>query len=99
LTHRDGAVLEVAGGDSVALEAQLGALDGVASVKAEPLNGFVRLEVSTPGKDLRPELARLAVQAGANLLRLDASGVNLHELFLKLTAPVAKAEEKVEEAA
>jgi ABC-2 type transport system ATP-binding protein len=62
----------------------LESIPGVTSVAAgsEPN----RFEVSTsPGRDLRPEIARAIVEAGLDLLELGSAGVSLEEIFLQLT--------------
>jgi ABC-2 type transport system ATP-binding protein len=101
LTHRDGAVADVAGGDAEGMKAALAAIEGVTEVTVSAGEaGLTRIEVATtPGKDVRSELARIALDKGANLHRLDSASVNLHELFLSLTNPAAAVVAEVEEAA
>lgn len=89
LTRRDGAVIEFCGGDSVALRAAIQGLEGVTSISEKTDAGLVRFEVDTPGVDLRSAIAKLAVDQGANLRKLDSASVNLHELFLTLTNPAS----------
>jgi ABC-2 type transport system ATP-binding protein len=101
LTRREGAVLEFAGGDTDGIRAAAEVLEGVKSVSVTGDDGLTRLEVETPGADLRSALARIVIERGANLRKLDTSNVNLHELFLTLTNPAAQqsVESSVEEAA
>jgi ABC-2 type transport system ATP-binding protein len=66
------------------VNASLQDLSGVTHVsQSEEANLF---EVSTsPGRDLRPEIARRLVGAGFDLLELGTTGVSLEEIFLQLT--------------
>jgi hypothetical protein len=91
----------VAGGDAEGMKAALAAIEGVTEVTVSAGEaGLTRIEVATtPGKDVRSELARIALDKGANLHRLDSASVNLHELFLSLTNPAAAVVAEVEEAA
>ena len=68
------------------------ALDGVLAVEAEA-DGAYRVE-SGRERDLREEVARVAVESGAGLLELAGVAVSLEEVFLRLTT-----EERKEEAA
>ncbi len=66
------------------LKPLLESISGVTGVAAgaEPN----RFEVSTsPGRDLRPDIARKIVEAGVDLLELGSAGVSLEEIFLQLT--------------
>ncbi len=101
LTRRDGVVAEVSGGDAEALRESLAWIEGVKAVKSESAGGLTTFEIMTPGVDLRPTIARVLVEKGANLRKLDTANVNLHELFLTLTNPAAQSpiESTTEEAA
>ncbi|WP_051669594.1 ABC transporter ATP-binding protein [Bryobacter aggregatus] len=95
LTRRNGALLEVTvpagAADSALLTAPFAHLAGVSGAQASPLEqGLWRIEVDTANDaDIRPQLAQIALSQGWNLYRLDSTSVNLHELFLSLTSPVA----------
>jgi len=62
---------------------KLMALDGVLDVEAED-DGRVRVE-SQLDRDVREDVARVAVESGAGLLELTGVAVSLEEVFLKLT--------------
>lgn len=89
LTRRDGVLMEFSGGDAESLRAKLQGLAGVSTISETADNGLTRLEIDTPGSDLRSEVAKLAIESGVNLLKLDSASVNLHELFLRLTNPAS----------
>ncbi|MGZ3444702.1 MAG: ABC transporter ATP-binding protein [Myxococcaceae bacterium] len=78
-------------GPAEAVAAALRAVPGVrgVSVEAAP-GGRALLRVEAPD-ELRPELARAAVGAGARLFRLDVSTDRLESLFLKLAGRGASA--------
>ncbi len=102
LTERSGAVLEIASGDVETLKKAIEAIEGVVKVGVtETAEGLKRVEVDTaPGLEMRSALARVAIESGADLRKLDSASVNLHELFLKLTNPVtAPVDEVVAEGA
>lgn len=89
LTRRDGVLMEFSGGDAESLRGKLQGLAGVSTISETADNGLTRLEIDTPGSDLRSEVAKLAIESGVNLLKLDSASVNLHELFLRLTNPAS----------
>ncbi len=62
---------------------RLRALDGVLAVDPET-DGAYRVE-SRQDRDLREEVARVAVESGAGLLELAGVAVSLEEVFLRLT--------------
>lgn len=66
------------------LKPLLESIPGVTGVsQGDDINGF---EVTTsPGRDLRPEIARKVVDAGMDLFELGSAGVSLEEIFLQLT--------------
>ena len=71
------------GGDGAGLEAALNGVPGVTRVSAI---GDGELEVeSSPGQDVRPEVARRVVHGGWNLLELHYVGMSLEDIFLQLT--------------
>ncbi|RMG92626.1 MAG: ATP-binding cassette domain-containing protein [Candidatus Dadabacteria bacterium] len=65
------------------LVTKLMALDGVLDVEAED-DGLYRVE-SALDRDVREDVARVAVESGAGLLELTGVAVSLEEVFLKLT--------------
>jgi len=87
---RAGVELEIEGPAEI-IAAALRAVPGVRAVGVEPAAGgraLLRVEASDA---LRPELARVAVGAGARLFRLDVSTDRLESLFLKLAGRGASA--------
>lgn len=62
---------------------RLMAVDGVLNVEAEE-DGAYRVESPTD-RDLREEVARVAVESGVGLLELAGVSVSLEEVFLRLT--------------
>ena len=40
---------------------------------------------TTPGKDVRPVVARRVIEAGLDLLELRSAGISLEQIFLQLT--------------
>jgi gliding motility-associated transport system ATP-binding protein len=66
------------------LQRLLEGLPGVSSVRAGVGEGEVEV-ATTPGKDLRPQLARRVVEAGMDLLELRTAGLSLEDIFLQLT--------------
>ncbi|NIM92970.1 MAG: ATP-binding cassette domain-containing protein [Anaerolineales bacterium] len=84
---------QIAGADQVTLRANcewktllelLESIQGVTDVRKGVIEGEVEI-ISTPGKDIRPELARAVVSAGIDLLELHSNAVSLEQIFLQLT--------------
>jgi ABC-2 type transport system ATP-binding protein len=66
------------------LKPLLESMPGVTGVAAAAEDN--RFEVTTsPGRDLRPDIARKIVEAGMDLFELGTAGVSLEEIFLQLT--------------
>jgi ABC-2 type transport system ATP-binding protein len=70
-------------GDGEGLEKLLNEINGVDRVSAIH-EGAVEVE-SSPGKDLRPVIARKVIKAGFDLLELKNIDLSLEDIFLKLT--------------
>jgi len=70
-------------GDTDGLEKLLAKISGVRRVTATGDNNF-EFE-SSPGKDVRPEVARAVVNNHYDLLELRPIGMSLEEIFLQLT--------------
>ncbi|MDX2267961.1 MAG: ATP-binding cassette domain-containing protein [Bryobacter sp.] len=87
LTHRDGTILEASGVGAETLRETFAQVPGVSAVTLTEDGEKLSFSITTPGADLRAVLARTALDKGANLLKLDTANINLHELFLTLTAP------------
>jgi len=66
------------------LAALLKGVPGVESVELAREEGIVEV-TSTPGRDLRPTLARRIVEADLDLLELTTAGFSLESIFLQLT--------------
>ena len=66
------------------LAALLKGVPGVESVEISRQEGTVEV-TSTPGRDLRPMLARRIVEADLDLLELTTAGFSLESIFLQLT--------------
>ncbi|MHC1728858.1 MAG: ABC transporter ATP-binding protein [Syntrophobacteraceae bacterium] len=76
-------VLEV-NGPAEGLAQSLGGLDGVQNVSVES-NGTSRFVIEAdPSRDLRPEIARLAVEKGGGLLELRSVQLSLEDIFMQL---------------
>jgi ABC-2 type transport system ATP-binding protein len=71
------------GGEPDGLESLLTQIPGVQHVVIAP-DGHLEFE-STPGKDIRPEVARAVVNQGYDLLELRPIGMSLEDIFLQLT--------------
>jgi ABC-2 type transport system ATP-binding protein len=70
------------GGDGDGLDELLLRITGVSRVIG--LNEGFEIE-TTPGQDIRPEIARTVVQSGFDLLELRPIGLSLEDIFLQLT--------------
>ena len=79
-----GVELEV-GGPAEAVAAALRRLEGVRSVTVHPASAGRTLLRVDADDALRPQISRAAVEAGAQLYRLDVSTDRLESLFLRLT--------------
>jgi ABC-2 type transport system ATP-binding protein len=77
-------VVKVADGDGD-LRSRLTAIPGVVSVQDGAVRGDIEIS-SSPGRDVRAQIAKTIVEAGHDLLELRAVGVSLEEIFLQLTA-------------
>jgi len=71
-------------GPAEKVAAVIGDLDGVRSVVRRGQDGY-DVQLGTGG-DLRAEITALVVQRGWGLLELQSAGVDMEEIFLKLTA-------------
>jgi ABC-2 type transport system ATP-binding protein len=71
-------------GDASGLVKKIAALPDVTGVRAAP-DGGIEFQ-SKPGQDVRADAARLAVDAGLDLLELRTANLSLEEIFLQLTA-------------
>jgi len=79
-------ILRLARGEAGEVTAAISGLEGVLRVEAEPdEDGLIhRVEYSLE-RDVREELARLAVERGWGLLELHRDDLSLEEVFLQLT--------------
>jgi ABC-2 type transport system ATP-binding protein len=75
-------ILRVAG-DPDGLAGILGALPGVLQA-VEQVDGSFELE-SSPGTDVRPEVARAVINGGFDLLEMRQVGLSLEDIFMQLT--------------
>jgi ABC-2 type transport system ATP-binding protein len=76
-------ILEVSGPPE-SLAADIGNLNGVQNVLVEN-NGTSKFVIDTdPSRDMRPEIARLAVEKGSNLLELKSVQLSLEDIFMQL---------------
>jgi ABC-2 type transport system ATP-binding protein len=83
LVGAERAVLRVRG-DVEDLPRSIGKLKGVVNVTAKG-EGTIEFEFA-PGRDLRPEVAKLVINEGYDLLELRPVGLSLEEIFLELTS-------------
>ena len=82
LTGAQRVVLKI-GGDADGVERLLDQIPGVTRVNKEVEGEF---EVETaPGQDARPEVARVIVNGGYDLLEMSPVGLSLEDIFLELT--------------
>jgi len=74
-------------GNGRELRERIGAIEGVTDVVTEPGEpGTEKIVVSAAsGNDLRPQLARLAVESNNELLELRTISLSLEEIFIKVT--------------
>lgn len=77
-------------GSPEALPAKLAKLKGV---KEAHINEGGALEVEYSGQDIRPELARTLIKAGADLLEMRPITMSLEDIFLQLTREENQGEE------
>lgn len=75
-------------GESDDLEKAIKKVKGVQGVSTKG-EGTVEFEFS-PGKDVRPEVARQVIDAGYDLLEMRPLGMSLEEIFLELTSSDSK---------
>ena len=81
-------------GESDGLAEKIGALKGVSGAQDKG-DGQVEFQFE-PGQDLRPEVAKTAIQAGYDLLEMRPVGMSLEEIFIELTRGNVKAESEKE---
>jgi ABC-2 type transport system ATP-binding protein len=77
-------------GDSDELAGKIRTIQGIQNVNAK-LDGSLEFQFA-PGQDVRPEVARVAIKAGYDLLELRQVGMSLEEIFLELTRDNASPE-------
>ncbi|MFU8773017.1 MAG: ABC transporter ATP-binding protein, partial [Anaerolineales bacterium] len=70
------------GGDVDGLEDTLNQVSGISRVVGKV--GELEIE-TTPGQDLRPEIARAVINSGFDLLEIRQIGLSLEDIFLQLT--------------
>ena len=76
-------ILEV-NGPPEPLAADIGSLSGVRNVSVES-NGTSKFVIETdPSRDMRPEIARLAVEKGRDLLEMKSVQLSLEDIFMQL---------------
>ena len=78
--------------DGAELRRLLQGIPGVSAVRLLGAEGEAEIS-GTPGQDLRPEVARRIIEAGADLYALTPVGLSLEEVFLQLTREEAEAQE------
>ncbi|MBI4768854.1 MAG: ABC transporter ATP-binding protein, partial [Chloroflexi bacterium] len=83
-------------GDGADLARLVEAVPGVTAVHPVE-DGLLEFETA-PGQDARPEVARLVVNNGYNLLEFRPTGASLEDIFLQLTREQKLAEEGATEA-
>lgn len=79
-------------GDADELAPKIAAIVGVQNVKTQ-VDGALEFQFA-PGVDIRPEVARITVNAGYDLLELRPVGMSLEEIFLELTRDDAPKKER-----
>ncbi|MEW5939645.1 MAG: ATP-binding cassette domain-containing protein [Chloroflexota bacterium] len=70
-------------GDGDGLAEKIGQVRGVQKAKSLP-DGSIEFQFM-PGQEVRPEVARVAIQSGFDLLEMRPLGMSLEEIFLELT--------------
>jgi ABC-2 type transport system ATP-binding protein len=70
-------------GDSDGLQPIIQKVAGVSQVSSSP-DGTIEFD-SIPGADARPDVARVIIQAGYDLLEMHPASLSLEEIFLQLT--------------
>lgn len=70
-------------GESDTLQPMVAQIPGVVRV-AEGVDGSLEFE-TLPGQDVRPQVARIVVEAGFDLLELRPVGLSLEDIFIQLT--------------
>jgi ABC-2 type transport system ATP-binding protein len=70
-------------GDAEELLPLVSKINGVQEAKIRP-DGTMEFQFA-PGVDVRPEVARMVIQSGFDLLELSPVGLSLEEIFLELT--------------
>jgi ABC-2 type transport system ATP-binding protein len=70
-------------GDADDLAGKLGKIKGMEAVQAKP-DGSIEFQF-LPDQDVRPEIARIVVKDGYDLLEMRALSMSLEEIFLELT--------------
>ncbi len=81
-------------GEADELAAKIGRIQGVEEVKVQN-DGAIEFQFA-PGKDLRPDIARLTIQSNYDLLELHPINLSLEEIFLQLTRENATLEHQEE---
>jgi len=70
----------------------IGKVKGVQNVEAKP-DGAIEFEFA-PGKDVRPEVAKIVIKEGYDLLEMRPVGLSLEEIFLELTSEDVRRKER-----
>jgi ABC-2 type transport system ATP-binding protein len=70
----------------------IGKVKGVQNVEAKP-DGAIEFEFA-PGKDVRPEVAKIVIKEGYDLLEMRPVGLSLEEIFLELTSDDVRRKER-----
>jgi ABC-2 type transport system ATP-binding protein len=79
-------------GEADDLATKISKLQGMQEVKVQP-DGSIEFQFA-PGKDLRPEVAKLTIESKYDLLELRPINLSLEEIFLQLTREETPAEHK-----
>ena len=77
-------------GEAEELANKISKLPGIQDVKIQS-EGLLEFQFA-PGKDLRPEVARLTIKADYDLLEMRPINLSLEEIFLELTREDVPAE-------